>query len=163
MISIHFQGKPFNNTIIQVYAQATNVQEAEVERFYEDLQDLLKLTPKEMSFEFHRGLECKSRTSRDTWNNRQVWPWSTKWNGTKTNSFAKRTHWLLQTPSSGNTREDSTHGHHPMVNTKIRLITFFAEKLYTFRKNKTVSWLWLRSWTSYCKIQTLVEENSVNH
>ena len=46
MISVHFQGKPFNITVIQVYAPASNAEEAEVERFYEDLQDLLELTPK---------------------------------------------------------------------------------------------------------------------
>ena len=45
MISVCFQGKPFNITVIQVYALATNAEEAEVERFYEDLQDLLELTP----------------------------------------------------------------------------------------------------------------------
>ena len=46
MISVHFQGKPFNMTVIQVYAPTSNAEEAEVERFYEDLQDLLELTPK---------------------------------------------------------------------------------------------------------------------
>ena len=46
MISIHFQGKPFNITVIQVYALTSNAEEAEVEQFYEDLQDLLELTPK---------------------------------------------------------------------------------------------------------------------
>ena len=46
MISVHFQGKPFNITVIQAYAPSSNVEEAEVERFYEDLQDLLELTPK---------------------------------------------------------------------------------------------------------------------
>ena len=46
MISVHFQGKPFNITVIQVYALTSNAEEAEVERFYEDLQDLLQLTPK---------------------------------------------------------------------------------------------------------------------
>ena len=46
MISVHFQGKPFNITVIQVYAPTSNTEEAEVERFYEDLQDLLELTPK---------------------------------------------------------------------------------------------------------------------
>ena len=51
MISVHFQGKPFNITVIQVYAPTSNAGEAEVERFYEDLQDTLELTPKkEMSF-----------------------------------------------------------------------------------------------------------------
>ena len=45
MISVHFQGKPFNITVIQVYAPTSNTEEAEVERFFEDLQDLLELTP----------------------------------------------------------------------------------------------------------------------
>ena len=45
MISVHFQGKPFNITVVQVYAQTSNAEEAEVEWFYEDLQDLLELTP----------------------------------------------------------------------------------------------------------------------
>ena len=46
MISVHFQGKPFSITVIQAYAPTSNTEEAEVERFYEDLQDLLELTPK---------------------------------------------------------------------------------------------------------------------
>ena len=46
MISVRFQGKPFNITVIQVYAPTSNAEEAEVKRFYEDLQDLLELTPK---------------------------------------------------------------------------------------------------------------------
>ena len=46
MIFVRFQGKPFNNTVIQIYAPTSNTEEAEVEQFYEDLQDLLELTPK---------------------------------------------------------------------------------------------------------------------
>ena len=46
MISVHFQGKPFNITVIQVYAPTSNAEEVKVERFYEDLQNLLELTPK---------------------------------------------------------------------------------------------------------------------
>ena len=46
MISVHLQGKPFNITVIQVYAPTSNTEKTEVERFYEDLQDLLELTPK---------------------------------------------------------------------------------------------------------------------
>ena len=45
MISVHFQGKPLNITVIQLYAQTSNAEEAEVEPFYEDLQDLLEITP----------------------------------------------------------------------------------------------------------------------
>ena len=56
-----FQGKPFNITVIQVYALTSNAgqTEAEVERFYEDLQDLLELTPKKDVLFIYRGLECK--------------------------------------------------------------------------------------------------------
>ena len=50
MISVHFQGKPFNITVIQAYAPTSNAEEAEVEQFYEDLQDLLELTPQKMFF-----------------------------------------------------------------------------------------------------------------
>ena len=78
MISVRFQGKPFNITGIQVYAPTSNAEEAEVEWFYEDLQDLLELTPKKECPFHHRGLECKSRKSRDTWINRQIWSSSTK-------------------------------------------------------------------------------------
>ena len=50
MISVHFQSKPFNITVIQVYGTTSNAEEAEAEQFYEDLQDLLELTPKMISF-----------------------------------------------------------------------------------------------------------------
>ena len=78
MISVHFQGKPFNITVIQVYAPTSNAGEAEVDRFYEDLQHLLELTPQKRCPFHYRGLECKSRKSRNTWRNRQIWPWSTE-------------------------------------------------------------------------------------
>ena len=50
MISVHLQGKPFNITVIQVYAPTSNAEETEVEWIYEELQDLLELTPQKMSF-----------------------------------------------------------------------------------------------------------------
>ena len=77
---VRFQGKPFNVTVIQVYVLTSNADEAEVEQLYEDLQDLLVLSPKKKKrCPFHyRGLECKNRKSRNNWNNRQVWPWSTE-------------------------------------------------------------------------------------
>ena len=74
MISVHFQDKPFNITVIQVYDPTSNAEEAE--RFYEDLQDLLELTPLKRCPFHYRGLECKSRKSRDTWSNRKIWPWN---------------------------------------------------------------------------------------
>ena len=78
MISVRFQGKPFNITIIQVYAPTNNTEKAEVEQFYEDLQDLLELTSKKRCPFHYRGLECKSRKSRNTGQNRQIWPWNTE-------------------------------------------------------------------------------------
>ena len=79
MILVCFQGKPFYITVIQVYAPTTNAEEGEAEWFYEDLQDFIELTPKKKKCPFYyRGVECKSRKSRNIWGNRQVWPWSTE-------------------------------------------------------------------------------------
>ena len=86
MISVCFQGKPFNITIIQIYAPTSNAEEAEVEQFYEDLQDLLELTSKkDVLFSIGR----KSRKSRNTWSNRQIWPWNVEWSRAKANEFCQ--------------------------------------------------------------------------
>ena len=85
MISIHFWGKPFKITVIPT----TDTEETEVDRFYEDLQQILELTPKK---DVHRGLEWKSRKSRNTQNNRNVWPWSTKWSRAMANRVFSREH-----------------------------------------------------------------------
>ena len=158
MISVHFQGKPLNITVIQIYTPTTNDEEAEVEPSYEDLQDLLKLNTKRRSPFHNRGLECESRKLRDTWRNRQVWPWCTEWSRAKVNRFLPR--------------ENTGHGKHPLPRTQEKTlhmdITRWSilksdwlyslqpkmENLYTLSKNKTGSWLWLRSWTHYCQIQT---------
>ena len=158
MISVHLQGKSFNITVIQVYSLTSNAEEAEVEWLYEDLQDLLELTPKKRCPFHYRGLECKGRKSRDIWSHRQIWPWSTK----PSRSKAKR---VLP-------REHTGHSKHPLLTTQGKSlhidITRWStsksywlfslqpkiEKLYTVSKNKTRSWLWLRSWTPYCQIQT---------
>ena len=66
MISVCFQGKPFHITIIQVYSPTSNAEEAGVEWFCEDLQDLLELPPPQKCRFLYRGLECKSRKSGDT-------------------------------------------------------------------------------------------------
>ena len=148
MISVHFQGKAFNITIIQVYSSTTDAKEAEVDRLYDDLQYLLELTPKKKCPFHHRRLECKSRKSRDTWSNRQIWPWSTKWSRAKANRV------LL--------RECIGHSKHPLPTTQEKTlhmdITRLSisksdwlcslhlkmEKLYTVSKSKTWSCLWLR-------------------
>ena len=77
MISVCFLGKPFQIMVIQVYAPTSNAEKTEVQ-FYEDLQDLLQPTPKKRCPFHYRGLECKSRKLRNTWTNRQIWPWRTE-------------------------------------------------------------------------------------
>ena len=127
MISVSLQGKPFNITVIQIYAPSSNAEEVEVEGFYEDLQELLELTPKKRCPFHSRGLECKSRKSRNTWSNRHIWPWNVEWSRAKANSVLPRKctgHSKHPLPRT----QDSTHGHHQMVNIEIRLITFFAAK-----------------------------------
>ena len=158
MISVRFQGKPFNITVIQVYALTSNTEEAEVEEFYADLQDLLELTRKKRCLFHYRGLECKSRKSRNTWSNRQIRPWSTERSRAKANRVLPR--------------ERTGHSKHPLPTKQEKIlhmdITRWStpksdwlyslqpkmEKLYTVSKNKTRSWLWLRSWTPYWQIQT---------
>ena len=78
MISVCFQGKPFNITVIQVYAPTSDAEEAEVERFYEDLQHLLELTPKKDVLFIIGDWNVKVGIPGNTWNNRQIWPWRTK-------------------------------------------------------------------------------------
>ena len=116
---------------------------------------------------FHyRGLECKSRKSRNTWSNRQIWLWSTEWSRAKANRVLPR--------------EQTAHSKHPFPMTQEKTlhmdITRWSipksdwlyslqpkmEKFYTVSKNKTRSWLWHRPWT-YCQIQTWIEESRENH
>ena len=158
MISVHFQGKPFSITAIQVYAPTSNAEEAEAERFYENLQELLKLTLKKRCPFHYTGLECKSKKSRNTWSNRQIWPWSTEWSRAKANRVPP-TEWF-----------HTGHSKHPLPTTQEKTlhmdITRWSiqksewwyslqpkmEKLYTVSKNKTRRWLWLRSGTPFCQI-----------
>ena len=106
----------------------------------------------------HRGLECKSRKSRNTWSNRQIWPWSTEWSTAKANIVLPREH--------------TGHNKHPLPATQELILNVGIsrwsipksdwlyslqpkmEKLYAVSKNKTRSWLLFRSWTPYCQIQT---------
>ena len=76
MISVHFQGKPFNITVIQVYAPTTKAEEAEVKQFYEDLQDLLELTPPKNVLFIIGDWNAKVGSQETPGVNRQIWPWN---------------------------------------------------------------------------------------
>ena len=158
MISVHFQGKPFNITVIQVYVPTGIAEEAEVEWFYEDLQNFLELTPPPKCPLHYRGLECKSRKSRNTWRNRQIWPWSIEWSRAKVNRVLPREHTSYSKHPLPTTQEKALHmdiTRWPTPKTDwLYSLQPKMEKLYIVSKNKTGSWLWLRSWTPYCQIQT---------
>ena len=104
MIYIRFQIKPFNIMLIQAYAPSSNAEESEVEWFCDDLTRPSRTnTCKRRPFHY-RGLECKSRKSRDTWRNRQIWPWSTEWSRAKANRVLPR--------------ERTGHNKHPLPTTQ---------------------------------------------
>ena len=109
MISVHFQGKPFNVKVIQVYLPTSHAEEAEVEWFYEDLQDLLELTPEKNVLFIIMGLQCKSRKSRDTWSNSQIWLWSTEWSRAKANRVLPRERTGHMKHSLPTTQEKTLH------------------------------------------------------
>ena len=90
MTLVHFQGKPFNIIVIKVYAATTDAEEAELKWFYEDLQELLELTSKKGVLFITE--DWNTEVSRDTWSNRQVWHWSTKWSRAKTDRVLSRKH-----------------------------------------------------------------------
>ena len=125
--SVCFQGKPFNITVIQVCALTSNAEETEVEQFYENLQDLLELTPKKRCPFHYMGLECKSRKPRDTWSNRQIWPWSTKRSRSKANRVLPR--------------EYTSHSKHPLPTLHMDITRWSILKsdwlysLFLFRNN----------------------------
>ena len=73
-----FKGKPFNITVIQVYAPISNAEEVEAEWFYEDLQDLLELTPKKDALFIIGGWNAKVGSQEIPGVTRQTWPWSTE-------------------------------------------------------------------------------------
>ena len=104
MISVHFQGKPFNITVIQVYALTSNAEEAEAEWFYEDLPRPSRTNTQKRCPFHYRGLECKSRKSRNIWSNRQIWPWNTERRRAKANRVLPR--------------EYTGHNKHPLPTTQ---------------------------------------------
>ena len=152
-----FQGNPFNVTVIQVYAPTRNAEEAEVEQFYEDLQDLLELTSKKdvlfvigdwnakvgsqelpgVTGKFGLGVqnEVGQRLTEFCQENALVIV-NTLFQQHRRTLHMDITRWSIL-------KSDWLYSLQPKM-----------EKLYTVSRNKTGSWLWLRSWTTYCEIQT---------
>ena len=146
MISVHFHGKPFNITVIQVYAPNSNPEEAEVEWFYEDLQDLLELTPKKVLLFIIGDWNAKVRSQETPGVTGKFGLGIQNEVGQKLTEFCQE-NTLITANTFQQHKRDSTHGHHQMTNTESRLIIFFSAKngeaLYCQHKQDW-SWLWLR-------------------
>ena len=116
----------------------SNAEEAEVEQFYEDLQDLLELTPKKDVLFIIGDWNTKLGSQEISRITGKFGLGVQHEAGQRLTGFCQENARSLQTPSFNNTRDDSTHGHHQMVNTEIRQIIFFAAKdgegLYSQRK-----------------------------
>ena len=114
-------------------------------------------TPKRCPFHY-RGLVCKSRKSRNTWSNRQIWHWNAEWSRAKTNRVFPREHTGHSKHPLSTTQELTLHMDFTRWSVAksdwLYSLKPMMEKFYTVNKNKTRSWRWLRSWTSYCQIQT---------
>ena len=128
MISVRFQGKPFNITVIQVYAPTSNAEEAEVEWFYEDLQDLSELTPtKDVLFiigDWNAKVGSQEtpgvtgKLGLGTWNE----------TGQRLIEFCQENTLVTANTLFQQHREDFTHEHYQMFNAETRLIIFFVAK-----------------------------------
>ena len=138
MISVRFQGKPFNITVIQAYALASNAEAAEVERFYEDIQDLLELILKKDVLFIIGDWNAKVGGQETPGVKGKFGLGVQNEAGQRLIEFCQENALVIANTLFQQTKEDSTHGHHQMANTKIRLIIFFAgkdgEALYSQQK-----------------------------
>ena len=129
MISVSFQGKPFTITIIQVYAPNSNTEEAEVEQFYEDLQDLLELTPKKDVLFIIGDWNAKVGSQETPGVTGKFDLGTQNEAGRRSIEFCQEnTLVIANTLLQQHKKKNSTHGYHQVVNIKIRLIMFFAAK-----------------------------------
>ena len=128
MISVCFQGIPFSIIVIQEYAPTSNAEEAEVEWFYENLQDLLELTTKKVVLFITGDWNAKVGSQETPGVTGKFGLRMRKEAGQRLIEFCQENALVIANTLFKNTRKDSTHGHHQMVNTEIRLIIFFAAK-----------------------------------
>ena len=118
----------FHTTVIQVYAPSTKAKEAEVEQFYEDLQDLLELTPKKDVLFIIGDWNAKVRSQEIPGVTGKFGLGVQNETDQSLTEFCQENALVIAKPLFNNTKEDSTYGHHQMVNTEIRLIMFIAPK-----------------------------------
>ena len=128
MISVHFQGKLFNITVIQVYDPTSNGEEAEVEQFYEDLQDLLELNPKNDVLFIIEDWNAKVGSQETPGVTGKFGLGVQNEAAQRLLEFCQQNLLVIVNTLLQQHKRNSTHGHHQMINTEIRLIIFFAAK-----------------------------------
>ena len=156
MISVHFQGKPFNIMVIEAYAPTSNTEEVGVKGFYEDLHDLLELTPKKdvlfiiedwnakVGSQETPGVAGKFCLGVQNEAGQRLIDFCQENSLVIANTFFQQNKWRLHM--------DITRWPTPKSNWLYSLQPKI-DKHYTVSKNNTRIWLWLRSWTPYCQIQ----------
>ena len=128
MISVRFQGKPFNIMVIQVYALTSNTEEAEVEQFYEDLQEILELTSKKGVLFIIGNWNAEVGSQETPVVTGTFGPGVQNEAGQRLIEFCHEKPLVTANTLFQQATQDSTHGHHQVFNTEIRLIIFFAVK-----------------------------------
>ena len=159
MISVRFQGKPFNIRVIQIYAPTSNAEEAEVEQSYEDLQDLLELTPKKDMLFIIGDWNAKAGSQETPGVTGKFGVGVQNEVGQRLIEFCQENTLVIANTSSNNTKEDSTHGHHHMINIKIRSIIPAKNGVALYSKQKqnwelTVAQIMNPLLTNYTKIES---------
>ena len=138
MISVHFQGKPFNITVIQVYAPTSKAEEAEVEQFYEDLQDLLELTPQKDVLFIIGDWNAKGGSQETPGVPAKFGLGIQNEAGQRLIEFCQENALVIANTLFQQHTDNSVQGYHQMVNTEISLIIFFiakdGEALYSQQK-----------------------------
>ena len=119
MISVHFQGKPFNITVIQVYAPTSNAEEAEVERFYEVLQDLLELMPPKDVLFITEDWNAKVGSQEIPGVTGKYGPGVQNEAGQRLIEFCQENTLVIANTHFQQHKRRLSHGHHQMVNTEI--------------------------------------------
>ena len=157
MISVHFQGKPFSITVIQVYALISNAEEAEVEWFCEDLQDVLELTPKKDVLFIIGDWNAKVGSQETPGVTGKFGLGIRNEAGQRLIEFGQENTLVIENTLFQQHKRrlytwTSPDGQHRNQIDYI-LCSQKMEKLLTVSKNKTRSWPCLRLWTPYCQIQ----------
>ena len=128
MISVHFQGKPFNIMVIQVCVPTSNAEEAEVEQFYEDLQDFLELTPKKDVLFIIGDWNAKVGSQETPGVIGKFGLGLQNEAGQRLIEFCQENALFIANTLFQQHKRDSTNGHHQMANRRIKLIMFVSDK-----------------------------------